>query len=243
MINEVIGIDTTHEWCKDGFILLAFICVDKFFKTTITGMCLMIAEKAENYEFALNSYFDVFKKLPMTVYIDQHKGQESALKKCWPNVKRCYCLFHIYRNIQQNLANVLSNAANEFKREFTSCVKAKTELEFEKLWSQFYKKYVDQFSQKEVKNGVATTTGTPASEAISRYLDNLYDKRVHWADCWTHTSFTAGMHSTQRNESANLQIKMHIKHSWRTKFTRIFNIFNIVTTNQDLKVRFFPCSH
>ena len=47
------------------------------------------------------------------------------------------------------------------------------------------------------------------------------------------------MHSTQRNEGANYQIKRHIKNSFQTKFVKILEIFNILQTSQNQKVKLF----
>ena len=47
---------------------------------------------------------------------------------------------------------------------------------------------------------------------------------------------SVGSHSTQRNESANRDIKRFINHCVRTKFIKIVEIFKAININEEIKV-------
>lgn len=102
-INSVIGIDPTYKLCKENVSLVVFVCVNQYFISELIAICFCSEEKEANYEFALASYIKVGFKQPTIVFTDREKALCNAVEKKFKGQKHFLCIYHIFRNIQQNL--------------------------------------------------------------------------------------------------------------------------------------------
>jgi len=109
-IDSTYGIlPETSSQRKDNTCLAIIAGVTQYGKTSILAAALMTKEDKSNYTFLLKTYESVGFIRPQTVLTDQHVGLISAIKEIWGStVSHHYCLFHVYRDIQQRLGNLIN---------------------------------------------------------------------------------------------------------------------------------------
>ena len=99
---KFIGIDSTYNVSREGYSLCIFITVNKFWDTRILAFYFMASEKKIDYDFGLQTFQSLFS-IPENVITDQEKALISSINDNWPKAHHIFCIFHIFRNIQQNL--------------------------------------------------------------------------------------------------------------------------------------------
>ena len=67
----------------------------------------MTSEKVDDYSYCLRSYEKYFKMIPETIMTDQEKALDNSISRVWPSANHVFCIFHIFRNIQQNIGILL----------------------------------------------------------------------------------------------------------------------------------------
>ena len=75
------------------------------------------AEDTVSYEFALRCFSTFGYHLPLVVMTDQDRALRKALQ-IW-NSKHLYCVYHIYRNVEKNIAKNLRKYNKQFLRDFS----------------------------------------------------------------------------------------------------------------------------
>lgn len=119
-----------------------------------------------------------------------------AVENRWGNsATHLLCIYHIYRNIQENLGNfhyiliqfyladILGNKGDIFKKEFSSVLREDKEANFETEFVKFKEKYTEDLCSKNKAEG----------ETCKKYLEGLYKEKKKWANCYTYQHFTAGI--------------------------------------------------
>lgn len=194
------------------------MAANKYYGNSILAIAMVASEKYDLYQFVFESYVAAGFNLPLVVYTDQQPcflkffdKNNNAGWKC----RHFLCTFHIIRNIQKSLANYLKVWGLPFKSEFVPVLKETRVELFEEKFKTFREKYEHNVQSE-------------SSKKIQQYLDGLYLKKEKWAYCYTSDIFTAGMRSTQRNESINHKIKTFILSCIRTNICRLVEIFKII---------------
>ena len=107
---------------------------------------LVTNEDTECFNFALHSFLDVGFTLPGTVLTDQ----DSALKKAltsWSS-HHLYCVYHIYRNLEKNLAHLLGKNNKSLLKDFAKVQQIEDDRVFEREWKSLVQTYT---APKEAK--------------------------------------------------------------------------------------------
>jgi len=105
-------------------------------QTIILMGSFIVKEDFEAYKFSLQS-FEEFYGIPSTVMTDQEPALKKAIEYQWAEANHLLCLFHIFRNIQKNIAKHLRKNTEKFLKEFTKIQKIEDSNQFEKEWSSF----------------------------------------------------------------------------------------------------------
>ena len=105
--------------------------------------CFIVKEDTNSYKFALES-FEEFFGVPKTVMTDQDPALKLAISEKWPFTTHLFCIFHIYRNIQKKIAQLLGKKNEKFLKEFSHIQRIDNVKEFEKEWSNFVASYCDE---------------------------------------------------------------------------------------------------
>ena len=95
------------KYAKKILLLLSIQLLINIYHTLVIAFCLLSQEKTENYAFALTSYQNYFGKLPDGVYTDREIALTNAIDIHWPFVKRRICTFHLHRNVQQYVGDII----------------------------------------------------------------------------------------------------------------------------------------
>ncbi|XP_061355815.1 protein FAR1-RELATED SEQUENCE 5-like [Gastrolobium bilobum] len=121
-------------------------------------------------------------KHPVAIITDQDLAISNAVSKVFPNTKHRFCLWHIMKKFPEKLSHLYHDHAS-FKRHLNDCIwSSKSTQEFEDRWQRFLIQY-----------------GLIENE----WLNVLYTIRSSWVPIFNHSTFFAGMNTTQRSESIN----------------------------------------
>jgi len=206
--------------------LIIYVAVNKYYKTSLLAICFVSTESFELYNFSHQSYLDVGFQKPRKAFTDRAGAHLKFFNEVWNDVEHCLCPVHIYHNIQKYLAEALGIYGHDFKKEFSPILKEVDKQKFEVLFSNFKKKYVAKFEMN-----------TPEHKRIENWIENLYQIKQKWAFCYIGQTFSAGMQSTQRNESMNHKVKSYITSCKRTTFVKMIEIFKEINEEEDAYIK------
>lgn len=133
--------DVTYRVCKEGVSLLLFVGINTYGKSFILMGCFLPKEDIPSFQFALESFTLFGFKTPGVCITDQDKALTAALSRKWPQTTHLFCLFHIYRNIQQNAARFLSKKNNDFLKDFSKVQRVEVEEDFIEAWEKLVQDY------------------------------------------------------------------------------------------------------
>lgn len=125
---------------------------------------LVKKEDGTSFDFCLESFLHFGFSLPDTVITDQDPALKTSLKK-WSS-KHLYCVYHIYRNIEKNLASLLGNKNKEFLRDFARIQRIEDEDIFEKEWEILLKTYGSE-PKRSTNNDEAIEYNSDVEENVS----------------------------------------------------------------------------
>jgi len=108
-INKTNGLDSTYKICADAYSLSIFTCVNKYSMTEVLAICFHTEEKTENFQFALDWYIRAGFISPEIIFTDRSNAL-VAIKSAWlvksKSLKHFWCIYHIFRNIQEYIGIV-----------------------------------------------------------------------------------------------------------------------------------------
>ena len=126
-------------------------------------------------------------KCPRVVFIDADPASTAAAEKVFHMATIHWCLWHLYKNFVKNLASKLD--LTSFMKKFRNAQRQISERAFWQLYETLRVEY-------------------PQAES---YLSRELSKNVKFWAGFACRVFTGGCQSTQRGESQNRAIKMHLR--------------------------------
>ncbi|KAF5476290.1 hypothetical protein F2P56_008021 [Juglans regia] len=116
----------------------------------------------------------------------------KAIAEVLPNTTHRLCLWHILQKFPEHLAHV-NNMFPDFQKDFRHCIhETITTNEFEEEWASILVKY---------------------ELGENNWLKNLYIRLDKWVPAYLHSTFCAGMSTTQMSESMNKFFKDYVRSS------------------------------
>ncbi|KAF8011368.1 hypothetical protein BT93_J1848 [Corymbia citriodora subsp. variegata] len=119
---------------------------------------------------------------PKTMFTDQDAAMAKAIKTVFPNTQHRLCTWHIGKNAHQNIPHLYNNPGFKDKYFLKFMYRCRSEEEFESTWKEM---------EEEWRTG------------DNSWLRRLYDIRHKWSLAFGRDTFTCGITSSQRSESAN----------------------------------------
>jgi hypothetical protein len=140
--------------------------------------------------WAYGAYLRAVGIAPNIIFTDADPGATASVATIFPAAKHIWCLWHIFINLQKNVATKLGpDRYTAFSRAFRLAQQQLTEALFEELYQALKRDF---------------------PEAVP-YLDGqLTDNAQRWATAFFVDTFTAGGVSTQRGEGLNRHVKRHL---------------------------------
>jgi len=139
--SDAIGLDVTYTVCKEGVSLLLFVGVNSYGKSFILMGCFISREDAETFKFSLRCFVSMGFKQPTVCITDQDRALISAINEEWKETTHLFCIFHIYRNVQKNIAHFLKHKNTAFLKDFSQVQRKETIEEFEDGWKLLMQDY------------------------------------------------------------------------------------------------------
>lgn len=191
---------------------MLFTGINNLGRTVILMGCFLTRENIEGYRFALNSFEALGFKKPNCIMTDDDKALKSAIASEWPSSRHLLCYFHLFRNLQKNIAKILGTNNHKFLSEFSQISKLVDEKDFEIEWrglvvSKYVKQEDDlenQFDEIRENNNDSDdeeetmlkkiiTNFRSRNQRLEKYLSYLYENKRSWARCFTYKVFSAGL--------------------------------------------------
>ncbi|KAL6657673.1 hypothetical protein ACP70R_005453 [Stipagrostis hirtigluma subsp. patula] len=204
--GDVVTFDTTYRTNLYNMPFGLFVGVNNHFQSVIFGGVLFSRETTKAFEWAFSTFVKTMGgAAPRTILTDQCTAMESAIRNVLPLTKHRWCRWHVLRNAKEKVGNKYSKYCS-FKAEFHRLV---TDVLCRKKFESDWKKILQKYGLQQ--NG---------------FLHRAYRNREKWAKPYFVGIFCAGMTSTQRSESANHMLKLHIpRASPMHLFVRKYNEF------------------
>ncbi|XP_042952236.1 protein FAR1-RELATED SEQUENCE 5-like [Carya illinoinensis] len=191
--GDVVTFDVTYLTNLYKMPFVPFSGVNHHHQTIMFGCALLVNETAESYVWLLRTWQEaMLGRAPSTIITDDDKAMAKAIVEVLPNTTHRLCLWHILQKFSEHLAHVY-NRFPEFGKDFRHCIhETITIKEFEQAWSFILVKY---------------------ALGDNAWLQGLYNRREKWVSAYLHSTFCAGMSTTQRSESMNKFFKDYVRSS------------------------------
>lgn len=178
---DVVYFDIFYVKEKYGIPFLPIVGVNHHAQYLLLGCALIGAEGKLSYSWVMQAWLNAMgHQAPKVIITDQDKQLKEAVADVFPDIRHCFCLWHIFRKIPLTLAHVLDKY-DKFMDKFNKCVYLSwTEEQFEKRWQ----KLIHKFEVGE-----------------DEWVCSLYEDRKKWVPTYMQDAFLAGMSSADRTRS------------------------------------------
>ncbi|CAG8685809.1 7047_t:CDS:2, partial [Scutellospora calospora] len=148
-IHSIQGGDTIKlfehfekERAKDSDCI--FTIVDNNFKSRIVVQAVLPDETSESYRWVLQQIIKATGVQPGAFIIDADLGLESVIPEVYPNTYLLYCIWHIRRNIEKQLAKSLGDHYADFLKAFYRIHNVLCKEAFGRYWQQLMAEFLQQ---------------------------------------------------------------------------------------------------
>jgi hypothetical protein len=188
--GDVVSFDTTFGTNRESRPFGVFVGFNQFRETVVFGAALMYDETFESFRWLFETFLQAHnRKQPKTFYTDQDFAMGKAVELVFHEAWHGLCTFHIMQNAIKHLPKQEKAKGSNVLADFSACM-------FE---------YVDQ----ETFDREFAILRTKIQKQT--WLDNIYNLKEKWAECYMKDVYTLGMRSTQLSESLNNDLKIHFK--------------------------------
>ncbi|KAF3677104.1 putative E3 ubiquitin-protein ligase-like [Capsicum annuum] len=191
--GEVVVFDLTYLTNKYKMPFVPFTGVNNHHQYILFGCALLWDETQDTFEWLLRTWQEaMFGVTPRTIITDQDAAITNVVARVFPNSAYHFCMWHITKKIPEHLIHVY-HQYGDFSSKFSWCIHGTTTPEeFEIMWSEIMKMY-----DLEENN----------------WLKRIYVICEKWIPAYVHTTFCAGMSTSQRSESMNKFFKDYLNSS------------------------------
>ncbi|CAG8856364.1 36313_t:CDS:1, partial [Gigaspora margarita] len=148
------------------------------------GIIVMSDESEATFEKGINllkvllSHYAFFGRGPnigpIVILTDDSHAEQNAIKKCWPQLRKLLCIFHVLQAFWHWLHNAKHNINKEHKSFIMDNMKrilyARTKSEMEEFYNELKTNYYSLYPQ------------------LQRHFELLWNRRQFWA-----VSFRTGL--------------------------------------------------
>eukprot|EP00912_Choanoflagellata_sp_UC4_P001761 UC4_evm7s1127 len=188
--HDVVEVDATYKTNRFNMPLVLATGIDNHGLTTLLCGALLKDEKASSYLWFMEALKAACQNVnPTVIFTDGDTELAAAIEKFFPSSVHLLCRYHISQNVTKNLSKRLGKQFQRFLGDFWNVSSLENIGEFDMAWAKLKK-----------ENPFAVSY-------LEKQLEPLKRK---WAFAYTHRFFTAGVASTQRQESMNFQVKHNL---------------------------------
>ncbi|CAB4378322.1 unnamed protein product [Rhizophagus irregularis] len=193
---DVIVFDNTYKVNRFNMPFGIFTGINNFGQSVCFAGTLMCRETIDSFVWVFNTFLKFVNNYsPKVMLTDEDKAISQAIEITLfgQNTKHVLCIWHLWKNVIKNIANVLGTKWREFTKSFYDCIREYEVDNFIIKWQQLKENFPDSKSHLE-------------------RMDKIKEK---WAPCFIRDTFLVDMTSTQRGDSMNNLMKgyMDASHS------------------------------
>lgn len=179
--HDVVFIDTFYMKNKYKIPFVPIVGVNHHFQYILIGCALIGEETVTAFKWLMQTWLKAVGSLvPNVIITDQEIFLKEAVAQVFPDSRHCFCVWHILRNIPENLGFTIDQNVN-FMKKFDKCIyHSSFDEQFEKRWQ----KLINRFELED-----------------NRWVQSLYEDRKKWVPTYIQDVFLAGMSTTVRSES------------------------------------------
>lgn len=178
--GDVIILDTCYGRNLYDYALTTFIVIDGDNESRNIGYCLHLYEDEETFTWMFRAMRNILGiSFPESIFSDRAPAIECGIRSIWPDAYHMVCLYHLRKNLIENLGGRLGDALATFMQDFWYVYRRGSPVEFEAAWATLLNTW---------------------SAAQSYLKDYIYPDKEKWAWAWVGTHFAAGTRTTGRVE-------------------------------------------
>jgi len=117
--GDVIILDTCHGKNLYDYALTTFIMIDEDNESCNIGYYLHLYEDEEMFTWMFCAMRNILRtSFPESIFLDHAPAIECGIRSIWPDAYHGVCLWHLQKNLTENLARCLRNAFLTFMQDF-----------------------------------------------------------------------------------------------------------------------------
>jgi MULE transposase domain len=208
--GNIIILDNSENRTLFDMALTIFLVVDSNFNSRTIAYGLATSRNADMYTWAFQNLECNLQHPPKVLFSDHDLALEVAVESFWPATFHGLCLWHIEKNIKDNLGGILRHRFPEFMKQFWRVYRTGSKKSFLNEWNRLI------------------TAWPRAAKYLQSYIFPVHTK---WAWAWVGTHFVAGLRTTGRVEVEH-SITKALGLGLNTSLNRLFDILNDRTFQQ-----------
>ena len=204
-LHNVLLFDPTFGTNRVGLKLAPFTTISSCGQTVIIAYLLHRFEDEDTFYWAFKCFATVFRTAPSAFFTDSDAAIAAAFVKAvvvfWQGCVHCLCIFHLSKNFYKHIRPCYVGNDEGWKQIHSKFWRIAKDSN-----SSFCELFDGEF--EELRTMFADNSSGSTSGAA--WLEDLYGKRKQWALCFVWCRFTGGIHSTQRAEGMQKDLKLLI---------------------------------
>ncbi|KAH6789821.1 FAR1-related sequence 5 [Perilla frutescens var. frutescens] len=201
--GDTVTFDTTYRSNRYRLPFAPFTGLNHHGQPVLFGCAFLINESEASFVWLFNTWLAAMSGRPPVSITTEHDSViRSAILQVFPNTRHRFCKWHIFKQCQEKLSNVLLQHP-QFEAAFHKCVNlSESTEEFELCWHSL----ADKYDLREHK-----------------WLQAIYTDRIQWVPVYLRDTFFAEMSITQRSDSMNSYFDGYVNAS--TNLNQFFKLY------------------
>ncbi|XP_019177388.1 PREDICTED: protein FAR1-RELATED SEQUENCE 5-like [Ipomoea nil] len=183
--GDTVTFDTTYRSNRYRLPFAMFTGVNHHRQPVLFGCAFLPNESEASFVWLFKTWLTAMSgkgKPPVSITTDHDRLIRLAVTQVFPETRHRFCMWHIFKECQEKLSDVLSKHPN-FEAEFYKCVSVTESIEeFESCWLSL----IDRYDLRE-----------------NEWLKTIFADRGQWVPVYLRNTFFAEMSMTQHSDSLN----------------------------------------
>ncbi|KAL3622860.1 Protein FAR1-RELATED SEQUENCE 5 [Castilleja foliolosa] len=201
--GDTVTFDTTYRSNRYRLPFVPFTGLNHHGQPVLFGCAFLINESEASFVWLFKTWLvAMLGRAPISITTEYDNIIRSAIMEIFPDTCHRYCKWHIFKQCQEKLSNVLLNHPH-FEPAFHKCINLSESVdEFESCWQTL----VDKYDLREYK-----------------WIQEIYCDRRQWVPVYLRDAFFAEMSVTQRSDSMNSYFDGYVNAS--TNLNQFFKLY------------------
>ncbi|GFP95389.1 protein far1-related sequence 5 [Phtheirospermum japonicum] len=201
--GDTVTFDTTYRSNRYRLPFVPFTGLNHHGQPVLFGCAFLINESEASFVWLFKTWLAAMSdRAPVSITTEHDNIIRSAIMQVFPKTRHRFCKWHIFKQCQEKLSNVLLKHPH-FESAFHKCVNLSESVdEFESCWQTL----VDKYDLMEYK-----------------WIQEIYCDRRQWVPVYLRDTFFAEMSVTQRSDSMNSYFDGYVNAS--TNLNQFFKLY------------------